>query len=305
MNQTKVPVFNLGLDGKHVVVLGVADETSIAWGIAEAFLNSGSHVRIGFQQRFLSRVRQLFQKYPGLEGGRCDVLNEAEVRDFFEACGERPIDVLVHSIAYGAPEIFTMQPSEVSLEAISQSMTISAYSLPLVVRHAKSRLAERASVITMSFLAAERAMPLYGMMGVTKSALEAMVRYLALELGGRQVRINVISPGPVETLAALGIILAFAQNPEIVRQLPGRILTETMKAAEAESPGLRESDPMAWARLVWKHVKDVFARHSALPEPICKEDVANCALFLGSDLSRKITGQVLHVDSGLSSSLIL
>ena len=305
MNQVNIPGSDLGLAGKHVIVLGVADESSIAWGIAEAFLNCGSHVRIGFQQRFFSRVRQLFQKYPGLEGARCDVLNEVELREFFDSSGERPIDVLVHSIAYGAPEVFTKGPSEVSPEAISQSMTVSTYSLPLVVRYAKSRLAEWSSVITLSFVAAERAMPFYGMMGVTKSALESMVRYLALELGGRKARVNVISAGPVETLAALGIILAFTQDPEVVRLLPGHILSDTTKAADAESPGLRDSDQMAWARLVWKHVRQVFAQHSALPEPICKEDLADCALFLGSDLSRKITGQVLHVDCGLSSSLIL
>ncbi len=305
MNQGNTPGTELGLEGKHVVVLGVADETSIAWGIAEAFLRCGSHVRIGYQQRFFSRVRLLFQKHPGLDGRRCDVLDEGELSGFFESLGDQPIDVLVHSIAYGSPEIFTKPPSEVSIEAISQSMTVSTYSLPLVVRHAKSRLRPWSSVITLSFMAAERATPFYGMMGVTKSALESMVRYLALELGRQKARVNVISAGPVETVAALGIILAFRQDLDATRQLPGRILPDTMEAAEKESPGLRETDPMAYAKLVWKHVQRGFAQHCALPEILYKEDVADCALFLGSDLSRKVTGQVLHVDCGLSSSLIL
>ena len=305
MNQNTIAGADLGLKGKNVVVLGVADETSIAWGIAEAFAECGAHVRIGYQQRFFSRVRPLFQKFTGLEGGRCDVLNEAELEEFFESSGGAPIDVLVHSIAYGSPEIFTGLPSEVSPEAISQSLTVSAYSLLTVIRHAKSRLAEWSSVVTLSFVAAERAMPFYGLMGVSKSALEGVVRYLALELGRLKTRVNVISAGPVETLAALGILLAFSQNPQSAGRLQGRILSDPIKAAEEEHPGLGDSDQMAWARLVWKHIKQHFAEHSALPEAVCKEDIANCALFLGSDLSRKITGQVIHVDCGLSSSLIL
>jgi len=296
---------DLGLEGKQVVVLGVADETSIAWGIAEAFLECGCRVRIGYQQRFFSRVRLLFQKHPGLDGRRCDVLNEAELSDFFESLGDQSIDVLVHSIAYGSPEVFTKQASQVSMEAISQALTVSAYSLPLVVRHAKSRLREWSSVMTLSFMAAERAVPFYGLMGVTKSALESMVRYLALELGRQKARVNAISAGPVETVAALGIVMAFAQDMESTRQLPGTLIGDMMDTAEKETPGLQESDPMAYARAVWKHLQRGFTEHCALPEIICKEDVANCALFLGSDLSRKITGQVVHVDCGLSSSLIL
>ncbi|RPI23478.1 MAG: SDR family oxidoreductase [Acidobacteria bacterium] len=305
MNQAKVPGADLGLERKQVVVLGVADESSIAWGIAEAFQHAGSRVRIGFQQKFFSRVRQLFQKHPGLEGQRCDVLNEAELRDFFESMGERRIDVLVHSIAFGAPEVFTKLPSAVSPEAISQALAVSAYSLPLVVGQAKSRLGEWSSVISLSFLAAQRAAPMYGLMGVAKSALESATRYLALELGSLKARINTISAGPVETLAALGILLAFAQEPAVLAHLPGDILSGPIAAVDKENPGLRESDPMAWARLAWRHLQERFAAHSALPEFVCKEDVANCALFLGSDLSRKITGQVFHVDAGLSSSLIL
>jgi len=305
MNQGKNPGTQMRLEGKNVVVLGVADETSIAWGIAEAFLRCGSQVRIGYQQRFFSRVRLLFQKHPGLDGRRCDVLNEAELSEFFESLGDRSIDVLVHSIAFGSPEIFTQPPSQVSIEAISQSMTVSAYSLPLVVRHAKSRLQPWSSVMTLSFAAAERAVPFYGMMGVTKSALESMVRYLALELGRQKARVNAISAGPVETVAALGILLAFNQDTESIGRLPGRLLPESLQAAEKEDPGLRESDPMAFAKLVWKHVQRGFAQTSPLPEIICKEDIADCALFLGSDLSRKVTGQVIHVDCGLSTSLIL
>ncbi len=305
MNPVAASGVDLGLQGKHVIVLGVADETSIAWGITEAFLNCGAHVRIGFQQRFFSRVRLLCQKHRDLQAQRCDVENETELRDFFESLGERPIDVLVHSIAYGPPEIFTKPPSEVSTEAITQAMRISAHSLPLVVRQAKGRLAEWSSVVALSFQAALRAWPLYGMMGVAKSALEGMVRYVALELGERKVRVNAISPGPVETLAALGIIIAFSRDPAALEQLRGRILHDSMESVTRERPGLRESDELAWARLVWGRVQQALAEHCPLPELITKEDIANCALFLGSDLSRKITGQVIQLDCGLSSTLIL
>lgn len=305
MNAATVPGVELGLQDKHVVVLGVADETSIAWGITEAFLNCGAQVRIGFQQKFFSRVRLLCQKHPQLEARRCDVLNETELLDFFESLGERPIDVLVHSIAYGPPEIFTKSPSEVTAEGITQAMAISAHSLPVVVHYAKTRLAEWSSIVAMSFQAAQRAWPLYGMMGVTKSALEGMVRYLSLELGERKVRVNAISPGPVETLAALGIIIAFSRDSAALEQHQGRVLYDSIESVTREQPGLRDSDEMTWARLVWNRVQHALARHCPLPELVSKEDVANCALFLGSDLSRKITGQVIQVDCGLSSTLIL
>lgn len=305
MSAARIPGFDLGLVGKNVVVLGVADETSIAWGIAEAFLCAGAQVRIGFQQKFFSRVRLLCQRHETLDARRCDVTNETELRDFFESLGERRIDVLVHSIAFGSPEIFTRQPSEVSVEALTQSIAISSHSLPVVVRHAKDRLAEWSSIIAMSFQAALRALPFYGLMGVSKAALESTVRYLAVELGERRIRVNAISPGPVETLAALGIIIAFSRDPEAVRRQRGRLLSEGMELATRQRPGLKESDEIAWARLVWDHVQRSFSEHCPLPELTTKEDIANCALFLGSDLSRKITGQVIQLDCGLSSALIL
>jgi enoyl-[acyl-carrier protein] reductase I len=305
MDSGKTSVRGLGLERKDVVVLGVADETSIAWGIAESFLQCGARVTIGYQQKFFSRVRLLFQKYQRLQGARCDVLNDAELKAFFDSLGDRQIDVLVHAIAYGPPEIFTRPPSEVETEASLQSMLISAFSLPKIVRFAKPRLANWSSVMALSFQASERATPFYGMMGVSKSALESLARYLAVELGELKARVNIISSGPVETLAAMGIILAFSRDPEALNRIPGSLLREAMQAATSENRGLRETDELAWAKAVWGHVQKTFAHHCPLNEPICKEDIAGCALFLGSDLSRKITGQVVRVDCGLSSSLMI
>jgi enoyl-[acyl-carrier protein] reductase I len=295
---------SLGIEGKNVVVLGVADESSIAWGIASAFLAHGAKVHIGYQQKFLSRVRQLIAQNPGLESGRCDVLKADEMTAFFERFRDAPIDVLVHAIAYGPPEVFTSDPSGVGAEAFAQMLSISAHSLLGVVRYAKPYLREWASVLTLTFQASERAEPFYGLMGVAKSALESAVRYLAVELGQKRVRVNAISPGPIETLAAIGIVQAFIQDPTILARQRGEVvrLAIARARAEAEAAGY---DDVTLATSTWRHLQSAHASHCALEELIAKEDVADCALFLGSDLSRKITGQVIHVDGGLSSSAIM
>jgi enoyl-[acyl-carrier-protein] reductase (NADH) len=157
-------------------------------------------------------------------------------------------------------------------------------------------------VITLSFQASERAVPLYGLMGVAKSALESLVRYLAIELGERRIRVNVISPGPLETLAALGEILAFARDPDAVDRQRGTLVSEALERVRASGIA---GDEVAQAVEAWQAVQDGFARRSAIPDVVTKEDVAGCALFLASDHARMITGQVIHVDGGLSATLLL
>jgi enoyl-[acyl-carrier protein] reductase I len=294
----------LGLEGKNVVVLGVADESSIAWAISQAFASSGAHVWIGYQQKFFSRVRLLLRDHPDIQAGRCDVLNDQEMSGFFDRFRESPIDVLVHAIAFGPPELFTEYPSNVSLEGFCQAMNVSVYSLCKVVRHAKPLLCDWASVMTLTFQASQRAERSYGMMGVAKSALESMVRYLALELGGQKIRVNAISPGPIETVASLGILMAFLEDRSAVDRQQDHMFQSAIDQARREMDDAA-SDELALARLAWKHFQTTFTKKCAIEETVSKEDVAGCALFLGSDMSRKITGQVIHVDCGLSSSLIL
>ena len=183
-------------------------------------------------------------------------------------------------------------------EAFCQSLTISAHSLCKTVKFAKPSLREWGSVITLTYQASERAEASYGLMGVSKSALESAVRYLALELGGRKMRVNAVSPGPIETVAATGIMGAFLRNPEAL----GAPARPRLSGGHPDGPGGRPSRPFAVASAAWKHFQDSAAKRCAIEETVSKEDVADSALFLGSDYSRKITGQVIHIDCGLSTA---
>jgi enoyl-[acyl-carrier protein] reductase I len=288
----------MGLEGKNVVVLGVADESSLAWAIAKRFAEHGAHVFIGYQQKFFSRVRLLLLENPAVKGDRCDVLKDEEVTSFFAKFQSNPIDVLVHAIAFAPSELFTEPPSDTTAEAFSQSLNISAHSLCKAVKFAKPSLREWGSVITLTYQASERAEASYGLMGVAKSALESTVRYLALELGGRKIRVNAVSAGPVETVAATGIMAAFLRNPQALDRQRARVFQAAIEKARAEGA----PDDLALAKSAWKHFQEIVAQRCAIEECISKEDVADCALFLASDYSRKITGQIVHVDCGLSTA---
>ena len=289
-----------GLEGRRAAVLGVADGSSIAWAIATALADEGAVVTVGYQQRFFSRVRLLLRQRPAIEGERCDVLSDAELESFFSRFDEAGLDVVVHAVAFAAPEVITAPPSDVSDEAFAETVAVSAQSLARVVRFAGPRLRESGSVITLSFQASERAVPLYGLLGVAKSALESLVRYLAVELGERRIRVNVISPGPLETLAAIGEILAFSRDPDAVARQRGVIERKALEHVREDA-----GDEITRATVAWDELRDGFARRSAIPDVVTKEDVAGCALFLASDHARMITGQVIHVDAGLSATLLL
>lgn len=293
---------DFGLEGKNTVVLGIADESSIAWGIARAFAEQGAHVYAGYQQKFFSRVRLLIRDFPSIQAERCDVVKDDEVSAFFNRFHDRPIHAMVHAIAFGPPEIFTEYPSDVSPEAFEQTLDISAYSLLKVARHAKPYLADWASLMTISFQAAERAVSMYGMMGVAKSALESIVRYLAIELGPRRIRVNAISPGVIETLSATGEVLALIENPQALERQRSQLLRNMLGRVRQ---AMDRADVLAPAKEGWRSYQASLAQYSAIEERISKEDVAGCALFLASDYSRKITGQVFKVDCGLSSVMTL
>lgn len=289
-----------GLAGRRVAVLGVADEASIAWAIAKAFHTQGARVFIGYQQRFFSRVRLLLRDNPEISGDRCDVMVDDEVRNFFARFAGDPIDTLIHAVAFGPPEIFSQPVSGVSRPAFAETLTISAHSLGSVVNQAAPVLKDGGSVQTFSFQASERAVPMYGMMGVAKAALESMVRYLAIELGPRRIRVNAISPGPIETLAAISIIRAVAASG----RTEGSALAQALDEAERD-PQVRPGDDVASASNAWKRFERATTHRCAIPDTITQEDVAGCSLFLASDYARKITGQTIRVDCGLSSSLFL
>jgi enoyl-[acyl-carrier protein] reductase I len=289
----------MGVEAKNVIVLGVADESSLAWAIAKRFADHGARVFIGYQQKFFSRVRLLLRDNPGVQGDRCDVLNEEELANFFARFRDNPIDVLVHAIAFAPNEMFTQPPSDTSADSFCQSLTVSAHSLCKAVRFAKPNLRDWGSVITLTYQASQRAEASYGLMGVSKSALESAVRYLALELGGRKIRVNAISAGPIETVAATGIMGAFLRNPEALDRQRARVFQQAIEMARAQGP---YADAIELAKASWKQFQEILAKRCAIEEIVSKEDVADCALFLASPYSRKITAQVIHVDCGLSTA---
>jgi len=302
----------MSMQGKTVAVLGVADRESIAWHIACQLQEAGATVVVGYQQRFYSRVRLLLQERPTIQGQKADVLDGDELDAFFAhpAFAGGQLDGLVHSVAYGPPTVFSRPPSEVNVRDFTETLDISTHSLSRVVRAARPVLKSGGSVVTLSFLAAQRAMPLYGIMGVAKSALESLVRYLAAELGRERIRCNVVSPGPIETLAALSEVVALKRDPSVLEHMPAVRLREILARHGLDLSTLKPSpepseEDLVFARKVWREVQREFSDHSPIHDIVTARDVADSVQFLLSDGSRKITGQVLMVDCGFSSCLMV
>ena len=300
------------MQGKTVAVLGVADRESIAWHVACRLEEAGATVVVGYQQRFYSRVRLLLQERPGISGLNADVLDGDELDAFFAhpAFAGGQLDGLVHSVAYGPPSVFSRPASQVNVRDFTETLDISTHSLSRVVRHARPVLKAGGSVVTLSFLAAQRAMPLYGMMGVAKGALESLARYLAVELGRDRIRCNVVSPGPIETLAALSEVVALRRDPAALEEMATVRLRDIlqrhgMDLATLSPPAEPSEEDVAFARGVWREVLQEFAERSAIRDTVTARDVADAVEFLLSDGSRKITGQVLTVDCGFSSCLLV
>ena len=200
---------DLGLAGKRAIVLGVANHRSIAWAIAQALAAEGMRIALTFQERMEDSVRKLAETLDDAVVLPCDVQRDEDVASVFESIGQSwgQLEVMVHSLAYAPREALAGDFLETSREAFATALDISAYSLIACAR-AAAPLMEKAgggSILTMTYLGSERAMPGYNVMGVAKAALEANVRYLAASLGPRNIRVNAISPGPMQTLAARGI----------------------------------------------------------------------------------------------------
>lgn len=252
---------DLGLAGKRALVLGVANKRSIAWAIAQALAAEGMQLALTYQERMEDSVRELARGLTDPVLLPCDVQRDDEVTTVFKTLEEQwgSLDVLVHSLAFAPRDALEGDFLDTSRQAFQVALDISAYSLVHVAREA-APLMEKAgggSIITMTYLGSERAMPGYNVMGVAKAALEASVRYLAADLGPAGVRVNAISAGPVRTLAAAGIA-------------------------------------------GFKRLYGTFAEVAPLRSNITIEDVGGTAVYLASDLSRQVTGEVLHVDGGFN-----
>jgi len=197
------------LEGKKGIVLGVANKRSIAWAISRACSQAGAQLAFTYQgEKVRGKVEDLVQGLPGESPlYACDVTKKGEVRSVFQDLRERfgQLDFVVHSLAFAQREDLEGDYINTSRDGYLLAQEISSYSLTEVAREAAPLMEGGGSVITMSYLGGERAVPGYNVMGVAKAALEASVRYLACDLGKIGVRVNALSAGPVNTLAARGI----------------------------------------------------------------------------------------------------
>jgi enoyl-[acyl-carrier protein] reductase I len=201
-------MYSIDLSGKQGLVLGVANQRSIAWAIADVLSAAGARMAFSYQGE---RLRDTLEKLT--EGCRdplllqCDVTDDAELDALFGALQRDfgNLDFLVHAIAFAPATTFEKPFAETTRDEWKVAMDVSAYSLVATVQRAKPLMSAGGSVVTLSYLAAERVVPHYNMMGVAKAALEASVRYLAYDLGPQGVRVNAISAGPVRTIAARSI----------------------------------------------------------------------------------------------------
>ena len=246
------------MDGKRVMVFGVANQRSIAWGISQAMYEQGA--RLGFNylgEALERRVRPLAEGVDADLVVPCDVTDEKQVSETFEQIEETwgGLDVLVHSVAYADKDELGGRFSDTTRAGYLQALEISAYSLVHLAREARPLMADGGNIVTMTYYGAEKAVPNYNIMGVAKATLEASVRYLAADLGPDGIRVNAISAGPIKTLAASGV--------QDFRKL--------LRIAEERAP---------------------------LRRNVTQEEVGRAALFLCSDLGSGVTGEVLHVDSG-------
>jgi enoyl-[acyl-carrier protein] reductase I len=242
------------LDGKTILVTGVANRWSIASGIVRQLHAHGARLILTYQgERVEDAVRDHAEEYGGGPVFECDVTNDGSLRALSENVGK--IDGLVHSIAFVKKEDLSGKVYDTSRDGFTMAMDISAYSLIALVGHLKNNLNDGASIMAMTYLGSLQIVPNYNIAGIAKAALESTVRYLAYDLGERGIRVNAISAGPIKT-ASSRQVAGFSAMPAKVG---------------AASP---------------------------LKRNVSADDVGNCAVYLASDLSTQVTGDVHFVDAG-------
>ena len=196
------------LKGRTAVVFGLANKRSIAWAIAQKLHAAGAQLAIGYQnERLRQDAVDLVAELPGAEAFQCDVSVDADIEKLFATLKERygKLDVLVHSVAYAPAEDLKNEFVYTSREGFRMAHDVSVYSLIALSRAAAPLMTDGGSIMTMTFIGADKVMQNYNVMGVAKAALESTVRYLAYDLGKHKIRVNAISAGPIKTLAARGI----------------------------------------------------------------------------------------------------
>ena len=234
------------LEGKRALVAGVANKRSIAWAIAQALHGAGAELAFTYQgERLEGSVRKLAAEVGSEDVVECDASDDASIdRAFAAVAAGGGLDILVHSIAYAPQETFTERYVDTSREAFRIAHDVSAYSLIAMAKRAEPLMAQRGggAIVTMTYMASERAFPGYNIMASAKAALECAVRYLAYELGPNGIRVNAVSAGPVRTLASAGIA-GFKDMEQIIEQRTP--LRQNIEAADAGQAALYLCSPMS------------------------------------------------------------
>jgi enoyl-[acyl-carrier protein] reductase I len=246
------------LEGKSGLVLSITNKNSIGWGIAEAANAHGARVGVGGQnERMMESVRKLTDGRDGFDGFQCDFSEDGQVEALVEQVGKAygKIDFFVHSAAYAPREALSGRFIDTDRESFRVAVDVSCYSFVRLCKALEPLFNEDASIMALSYLGSTRSVGNYNVMGVAKAALESSARYLATDLGDRGIRVNILSPGPINTVAARGV----------------KGLTEMIQYVQSRSP---------------------------LKRPFAQEEVAGSAVYLMSNLSRGVTGQIIFVDSG-------
>ena len=244
--------------GKRGLILGLANNRSIAWGIAKSCADQGAELAFTYQgDAMKKRVEPLAAEIGGIVAGHCDVTDEATIDACFAEVEKQwgKLDFLVHAIGFSDKDELTGRYVDTTQQNFMRTMDISVYSFTAVARRAEKLMADGGSMLTMTYYGAEKVMPNYNVMGVAKAALEASVKYLAVDLGPKNIRVNAVSAGPIKTLAASGI----------------GDFRYILKWNEYNSP---------------------------LRRTVSIEEVGDAGLYFLSNLSRGVTGEIHHVDSG-------
>lgn len=248
------------LTGKRALILGLASDRSIAYGIAEAMNREGATLALTYpNDKFKSRVEEMAKEWNTIATLPCDVASDEQITRLFSDLNKHwdGLDIIIHSVAYApADQLEGDYVASLNREGFRIAHDISSYSLGALAKAGLSMMEGRnASILTMTYLGAELAVPFYNVMGVAKASLEANVRYLAQSLGPKGIRVNAISAGPIKTLAAAGI----------------KNFRKMLTHNETTAP---------------------------LRKNVTTEEVGNVAAFMCSDLASGITGEVIHVDAG-------